>query len=102
LPTYRGLLGVYPNLQNFSAFSFGRRICPGQNIAERSVNIGVARIAWGCDIRRKDGWVARECGYAAGFDVQPKNFAEGFELRAREGKGGEGGRMFGRGSVVDG
>jgi hypothetical protein len=97
LPTYRGPLGVYPNLQNFSGFSFGRRICPGQNIAERSLNIGVVRIA--CDIRRKDRWVAREYGYATGFNVQPKNFAERFEFGGTEGRGSwwrGSGRMLGR------
>jgi hypothetical protein len=90
-PTFRELLIVYPNLQNFSAFGFGRRICPGQNIAERSLNIGVARIAWGCDIRRKEGWVCGEYDYTTGFNVQPRGFGEGFELKAREGKGGDGG-----------
>lgn len=54
-PTYKEPLSVYPNLQNFSAFGFGRRICPGQNIAERSLNILTARIAWGCDIRKAKG-----------------------------------------------
>ncbi|KAL6887113.1 cytochrome P450 [Trichoderma evansii] len=47
-PTYREPLTQFPNLQNFSAFGFGRRICPGQSIAERSLNIVVARIGWGC------------------------------------------------------
>lgn len=53
------------------------------------MNIGVARIAWGSDIRRKDGWVARKYGYTTGFNVQPKNFADGFELRAKGGGIGE-------------
>lgn len=86
-PTFREPLSLYPNLQNFSAFGFGRRICPGQNIAERSLNIGVARIAWGCEVRRKKGWVCGQYDYTTGFNVQPKDFGEGFELRARTGKG---------------
>ena len=44
-PTYCEPLSTYPNLQNISAFSFGRRICPGLNIAERLLNIVVVRLA---------------------------------------------------------
>jgi cytochrome P450 len=51
--TYREPLTTYPNLQNFCAFGFGRRICPGQNIAERSLYILTARIGWGCQISKK-------------------------------------------------
>src|SRR5947209_19531764 len=61
-PTYQEPLSVYPNLQNFSAFGF-------------SLNIGVARIAWCCEIKRKDGRLAGEHEYTT--EWQPKNFAEG-------------------------
>lgn len=37
---------------NYSVFGFGRRLCPGAHIAERSLNIIVARIGWACDIRK--------------------------------------------------
>lgn len=43
--TYREPLDKYPNLQNFSAFGFGRRSCPGMNIAENSLYILIARMA---------------------------------------------------------
>ncbi|EME42195.1 hypothetical protein DOTSEDRAFT_81157 [Dothistroma septosporum NZE10] len=52
-PTYREPLTTYPNLHNYSCFGFGRRICPGQNIAERSMYLQVARVAWMCDVRKK-------------------------------------------------
>ncbi|KAE8454276.1 hypothetical protein EG329_005201 [Mollisiaceae sp. DMI_Dod_QoI] len=84
-PTYKEPLDIYPNLQNFSAFGFGRRICPGMNIAERSLHILVARIAWGCEIEKMDGWKYGEYEYTAGFNVQPLKFP--FKLRAREGRG---------------
>ena len=84
-PTYKEPLSTFPNLQNFSAFGFGRRICPGQSIAERSLNLLVARIAWACEIRRKPGVDVPLYDYTTGFNVQPKHFE--FELRAREGRG---------------
>ena len=72
-PTYKEPLDTHPNLQNFSAFGFGRRICPGQNIAERSLYILIARIAWGCDISKavKDGKVVTppSYDYVTGFNV---------------------------------
>ena len=49
-PTYREPLTLYPNMINFSVFGFGRRLCPGAHIAERSLNIIVARTGWACNI----------------------------------------------------
>jgi cytochrome P450 len=83
-PTYREPLTTYPNLQNYSAFGFGRRICPGQNIAERSLNILTARIAWGCDISKKNGVAPPLYDYTSGFNVQPKPFD--FVLKPRKGR----------------
>ncbi|EON62419.1 hypothetical protein W97_01641 [Coniosporium apollinis CBS 100218] len=85
-PTYREPLTTYPNLQNFSAFGFGRRICPGQTIAERSLNLLVARIAWACQISKARDGEGKEVNvpwydYTAGLNVQPKWFP--FELAAR-------------------
>ncbi|PVH90895.1 cytochrome P450, partial [Periconia macrospinosa] len=88
-PTYREPLSVYPNLQNFSAFGFGRRFCPGVNIAERSLNILTARIAWACHISKKKDEDGRDIDvpwydYSAGFNVQPNWFP--FALRPRKGR----------------
>ncbi|UKZ75803.1 hypothetical protein TrVFT333_003497 [Trichoderma virens FT-333] len=72
-PTYREPLTQFPNLQNFSAFGFGRRICPGQSIAERSLNIAVARIGWGCTVSKIRDVEVPLYDYTTGFNVQPKN-----------------------------
>jgi cytochrome P450 len=73
-PTFKEPLTQHPNLQNFSAFGFGRRICPGQHIAERSLYILIARIAWSCDIsmmkdRGGDYVPPPSYDYVAGFNV---------------------------------
>jgi cytochrome P450 len=44
-------LQEYPNLKNFSVFGYGRRICPGFNIVERSLVIQAALLVWGCEVR---------------------------------------------------
>ena len=84
--TFREPLTEHPNIKSFSAFGFGRRICPGMNIAERSLNILVARIAWACDISKKKGDNGKDIevplyDYCDGFNVQPNWFA--FDLKAR-------------------
>ncbi|KAL6252458.1 hypothetical protein RBB50_000177 [Rhinocladiella similis] len=85
-PTYKEPLTEYPNLQGFSAFGFGRRICPGLNIAERSLYILISRIAWYCDISPKLSSEGKSISpplydYTTGFNVQPRPFE--FELRPR-------------------
>lgn len=85
-PTYREPLTVHPNLHNYSCFGFGRRICPGQNLAERSLYLLTARIAWACDISKARDRGGKEItpplyDYTNGFNVQPRPFA--FSLKAR-------------------
>ncbi|KAM0249522.1 hypothetical protein ACHAQJ_009028 [Trichoderma viride] len=80
-PTYREPITQFPNLQNFSAFGFGRRICPGQSIAERSLNIVVACIGWGCTISKMRDVEVPLYNYTAGFNVQPKKFQFSLEPR---------------------
>jgi cytochrome P450 len=79
-PTYKEPLEQFPNLQNYSSFGFGRRICPGLNIAERSLYIGIAMIAWGCEISQKIGpdgkaIVPPDYDYVSGFNVRFPSFA---------------------------
>lgn len=85
-PTYREPLTKFPSLQNYSAFGFGRRICPGMNIAERSLYILTARIAWAFEFSKKRGPGGQEIDvplydYVSGFNTQPKPFA--FDLKPR-------------------
>ncbi|GKT46797.1 cytochrome P450 monooxygenase psoD [Colletotrichum spaethianum] len=85
-PTYKEPLSIYPNLQQFSAFGHGRRICQGINIAERSINLKIALLAWGCNISRARDEKGQEIipplyDFVEGFNVQPKPF--GFDLQPR-------------------
>lgn len=80
-PTYKEPLTKFPNLQNFSAFGFGRRICPGLNIAERSLYVLIARIAWSADIACKKDAQGQDIqppsyDYVTGFNVSLKYFKE--------------------------
>ncbi len=79
--TYREPLDRHPNLQGFSAFGFGRRICPGLNVAENSLHLLVARLAWAAHFSKRDGVDVPLYDYTAGFNVQPNPFV--FDLRPR-------------------
>jgi hypothetical protein len=85
-PTFRAPLTEFPNLKRFSAFGFGRRICPGLESAENAMFIQVASLAWPCNItRKKDGkdndipvpWY----DYSAGANSAPNTFD--FDLKPR-------------------
>jgi cytochrome P450 len=45
-----GSLRNYPQAQGHSSFGWGRRVCPGQLVAEQSLFISVSRILWGFKI----------------------------------------------------
>ncbi|KAL2844365.1 cytochrome P450 [Aspergillus pseudoustus] len=85
-PTYREPLTQYPNMNNYSVFGFGRRLCPGAHIAERSLNIIVARVSWACNIRTAvDGSgkeiIPPEYDYVNGLNTEPHDFE--FDLTCR-------------------
>jgi hypothetical protein len=78
-PTYQEPLTQFPNLKRFSAFGFGRRICPGLESAERSLFIQISHIAWACSL----AWKKDENGipitvsvndYTPGSATAPKTF----------------------------
>jgi hypothetical protein len=71
-PTYKEPLTEYPNLHNYSNFGFGRRICPGQNIASSNMFLMAARIAWSMNLTKakdKDGMeiTPPSYDYSAGY-----------------------------------
>ena len=86
-PTYQEPLTEFPNLKRFSAFGFGRRICPGLPSAERTLFIEVATLLWACDIIHKldkDGNVIPVPWYDTrpGNNTGPKHFH--FDISVRD------------------
>ncbi|KAH3913791.1 hypothetical protein HBH56_094320 [Parastagonospora nodorum] len=61
------------------AFGAGRRICPGMNVADRSMLLGISRIFWSFDVNRKIGADGKESipvqdDFIPGFVAIPKPF----------------------------
>ena len=91
-PTYKEPLAQFPNIAGYSAFGFGRRICPGMNIAERSLHLLSARMLWGLTLRKKRDSSGNEIqipsyAYTSGFNTQPETFS--FDIVPRTQKRGE-------------
>lgn len=85
-PTFKEPLEQFPNIKRYSSFGFGRRICPGFEIAERSLFIQIASLAWACRISKTvvDGKEVPVpyCDYTDGAQSFPKPFT--FEVKSRD------------------
>lgn len=85
-PTYKQPLNTNPNIKRFSAFGFGRRICPGLETADRSLFIQIALLAWSCHVSKKVDVSGKEIpvpwyDYTEGSNVMPNKFD--FDLKPR-------------------
>ncbi len=56
------------------------------NIAENSLHLVVARIAWTANISKRPGVEVPLYDYTAGFNVQPKPFVFDLEVRSEKRK----------------
>ncbi len=86
-PTYQEPLTKYPNLKRFAIFGHGRRICPGSEVAEKSLFLQVSTLYWACNIRREKDANNKEIeipwyDYTGGSISTPRKFRFGVEERA--------------------
>jgi hypothetical protein len=52
-PTYREPLSEFPTIRGYHGFGFGRRICPGQEVAEAELLVACAALAWAFQLEKK-------------------------------------------------
>ncbi|KAJ7683714.1 cytochrome P450 [Mycena rosella] len=69
----------YPGPWQHSSFGYGRRVCPGSNLASNSVYINVARILWGFNLSKARDQNGQEIevdtfAYTNGFNSVPLPF----------------------------
>lgn len=54
-PTYKEPLNEYPTLRGDAGFGYGTRSCPGIDLVTIELYTTIGAIAWGFDIKRKEG-----------------------------------------------
>ncbi|CAG5186013.1 uncharacterized protein ALTATR162_LOCUS11468 [Alternaria atra] len=72
----------HPAKAGHSSFGWGRRICPGANLAENSLYIALAKILWAFDIRPKEGVKYDTFAYTEGFNIRPQKFECEIKVRS--------------------
>ncbi len=64
----------HPSKSGHSSFGWGRRICPGANLAANSLYIALAKLLWAFDILPIEGRKYDTFDYTEGFNIRPKKF----------------------------
>lgn len=64
----------HPNKNGHSSFGWGRRICPGANLATNSLYVALAKLLWAYDIKPVPGRSYDTFDYTEGFNIRPKPF----------------------------
>ncbi|KAF2714513.1 cytochrome P450 [Pleomassaria siparia CBS 279.74] len=64
----------HPSKSGHSSFGWGRRICPGADLAANSLFIALAKILWAFEIRGLKGVQYDTFAYTEGFNIRPKKF----------------------------
>ncbi|RYP40385.1 hypothetical protein DL767_001740 [Monosporascus sp. MG133] len=85
-PTYKEPLTIYPNLNGFSQFGFGRRTCQGVPIVDQDLFLVMGGLAWAFNIRKKKRPDGTEVpvhwnDYTALLIAKPKPFEFDAEVR---------------------
>lgn len=65
---------AHPNKSGHSSFGWGRRICPGANLATNSLFIAMSKLLWAYDIKAIPGRKYDLFDYTEGFNIRPKPF----------------------------
>jgi cytochrome P450 len=64
----------HPSKLGHSSFGWGRRICPGAELASNSLYIALAKLIWGFDILPIEGRTYNIYKYTEGFNIRPQKF----------------------------
>ncbi|KUI56329.1 Fumitremorgin C synthase [Cytospora mali] len=64
----------HPSKSGHSSFGWGRRICPGANLASNSLYIALAKLLWAYNIEPIPGRSYDTFKYTEGFNIRPQPF----------------------------
>jgi len=72
----------HPAKTAHSSFGWGRRICPGADLATNSLFIALSRLIWSFDILPTTTYDTFD--YTDGFNIRPKSFHCQFRIRSQD------------------
>ncbi|KAE8340727.1 hypothetical protein BDV24DRAFT_151844 [Aspergillus arachidicola] len=73
---------VHPSKLGHSSFGWGRRICPGADLATNTLLITLSRLLWCFDIRPIPGKTYDTLDYTNGFNIRPRNLHLSLQVRS--------------------
>jgi len=76
----------HPSKLGHSSFGWGRRICPGADLASNSLFVAVAKLLWSFDITPIEGRRYDIFNYTDGFNIRPKKFECKVQVRSEKHK----------------
>ncbi|KAI9693320.1 MAG: hypothetical protein M1822_005316 [Bathelium mastoideum] len=86
-PPVPGLTGKsHPSAKGHSSFGWGRRICPGADLAANTLYIALAKLIWTFDFLPAEGKTSKDYdifAYTQGFNIRPQRFE--CKIRVRDG-----------------
>ena len=71
----------HPAKAGHSSFGWGRRVCPGADLAANSLFVALAKVLWAFDVLPKEGVTYDTFAYTEGFNIRPRKFE--CEIRVR-------------------
>lgn len=75
---------VHPAKAGHSSFGWGRRICPGADLASNSLFAALSKLLWAYDILPIEGQKYDIFAYTEGFNVRPKKFECKIRVRSEK------------------
>ncbi|KAE8316600.1 cytochrome P450 [Aspergillus transmontanensis] len=73
---------THPSKLGHSSFGWGRRICPGADLATNTLLITLSRLLWCFDIRPIPGQTYDTLDYTNGFNIRPRNLHLSLQVRS--------------------
>ena len=65
---------AHPAKAGHSSFGWGRRVCPGADLAANSLFVSLAKLLWAFDIKPLKGVRYDIFAYTEGFNIRPRKF----------------------------
>lgn len=73
---------AHPAKSGHSSFGWGRRVCPGANLAENSLFIALCKILWAFNVSPAEDTTYDTFAYTEGFNIRPQKFNCEIKIRS--------------------